>query len=281
MELLQLRYFCDAAKTENFSTTAKHFAVPPSAVSQSIRRLETELGARLFTRRANTVALNATGAEFYEKARAALSLLTEAADAVLSPERGRINICINVSRRRFQPILEAFQQQYPTVELHIKHLVDPTAENFDIVIADQSNHLTGYDKTLLDSEQLAIAIHKSNPLAAKENLTVSMLRNEPFVLMNEQSSMHATVLSVCADFGFRPRIALQSDDPSYLVRLVNLGMGIAIVPLFLSSAFSEEDVVRLPLAGYSRNIYICTPKDKRITKHTEVLLEMLTQACAK
>ena len=281
MELLQLRYFCDAAKTENFSTTAKRFAVPPSAVSQSIRRLETELGARLFTRRANTVSLNATGAEFYEKAHAALSLLTEAADAVLSPERGKINMCINVSRGRFLPVLEAFRQQYPTVELHVKHLVDPSAESFDIVIADQSAHLAGYNKTLLASEQLAIAIHKSNPLAAEENLTVSMLQNEPFVLMNEQSSMHATVLSVCADFGFRPRIALQSDDPGYLVRLVNLGMGVAIVPLFLSSAFSEESVVRLPLAGYARDIYICTPKDKRITKHAEVLLEMLTQACAK
>ena len=48
MELLQLKYFKDAALTENFSHTAKNFYVPQSAVSQSIKRLETELGVELF-----------------------------------------------------------------------------------------------------------------------------------------------------------------------------------------------------------------------------------------
>ena len=42
MELLQLRYFCHAAETESFTVTAKHFCVPPSDISQSIKRLEKE-----------------------------------------------------------------------------------------------------------------------------------------------------------------------------------------------------------------------------------------------
>ena len=48
MEILQLKYFCDSAVTGNFSATAKKFMVPPSAVSQSIKRLENELGTTLF-----------------------------------------------------------------------------------------------------------------------------------------------------------------------------------------------------------------------------------------
>ena len=43
MELLQLKYFRDAAETENFSATAKNFGVPASDISQSIKRLEKEL----------------------------------------------------------------------------------------------------------------------------------------------------------------------------------------------------------------------------------------------
>ena len=43
MELLQLKYFCDSAKTQNFSKTAENFTVPPSNISQSIKRLEKEL----------------------------------------------------------------------------------------------------------------------------------------------------------------------------------------------------------------------------------------------
>lgn len=47
MELLQLTYFCDAASTQNFSQTAKRLNVPPSNISQSVKRLEEELGAEL------------------------------------------------------------------------------------------------------------------------------------------------------------------------------------------------------------------------------------------
>lgn len=53
MELLQLRYFCEAAKCKNFSSIAKKYDVPTSAVSQSLRRLAKEFGCDLFDRSAN------------------------------------------------------------------------------------------------------------------------------------------------------------------------------------------------------------------------------------
>ena len=70
MELLQLKYFADAAVTQNFSRTAKSFFVPTSAVSQSIKRLESELGVKLFSRQANKITLNENGAAFFEIGRA-------------------------------------------------------------------------------------------------------------------------------------------------------------------------------------------------------------------
>ena len=61
MELLQLTDFCDAALTENFSKTAEKYKVPPSNISQSIKRLEKELSIALFDRRANRVVLYPVG----------------------------------------------------------------------------------------------------------------------------------------------------------------------------------------------------------------------------
>ena len=43
MELLQLRYFFESAKTENFSKTAQKFQVPTTSVSASVKRLEKEM----------------------------------------------------------------------------------------------------------------------------------------------------------------------------------------------------------------------------------------------
>jgi len=65
MELLQLKYFCDAAKTQNFSQTAKKFMVPPSDISQTVKRLEKELGVALFSRHANRIVLNENGKRFF------------------------------------------------------------------------------------------------------------------------------------------------------------------------------------------------------------------------
>ena len=61
MEMLQLRYFFLSAKNQNFSATAKMFDVPTTAVSSSVRRLEEELGCKLFDRTHNRIMLNAKG----------------------------------------------------------------------------------------------------------------------------------------------------------------------------------------------------------------------------
>ncbi|MBQ4556163.1 MAG: LysR family transcriptional regulator, partial [Clostridia bacterium] len=47
MELLQLKYFCAAAKAESFVSVANQYMVPPSSISHTIAKLEKELGAQL------------------------------------------------------------------------------------------------------------------------------------------------------------------------------------------------------------------------------------------
>ena len=64
VELLQLRYFYESAKTESFAATAQKFMVPASSVSASVKRLETELGTELFHRTSNRIVLNEKGNSF-------------------------------------------------------------------------------------------------------------------------------------------------------------------------------------------------------------------------
>lgn len=77
MEFLQLKYFFNAAQTENFSKTANTFSVPASAISQSFQRLENELGTALFERRKNRVILNEEGKIFYQTVRQMNSILSD------------------------------------------------------------------------------------------------------------------------------------------------------------------------------------------------------------
>ena len=117
MELLQLKYFCHAAQSCNFSKTAEKFGVPASGISQSIKRLEKELNTNLFDRKSNKIFLNESGRLFYEKANKALLLLEDAVSEISdSGTSGRIKISIAANRRIVISAIKAFMQIYPGVD---------------------------------------------------------------------------------------------------------------------------------------------------------------------
>lgn len=276
MELLQLRYFCDAALSENFSATAKKFGVPTSAVSQSIQRLEKELGASFFSRQANSIKLNDTGKEFFAKVSSSLALLEDAvASASNHTQKRSLSIFIDAKRRHMLKIIEKFKGQYPYIDVNINHNPNTMKKDFDIIIADYDIKLPQYEKHLIVSEGLAIAIHKSNPLSSCKSLTVDMLKNEPFITMNESRPMHKTVMNVCKDFGFVPHITLQSDDPNYVSRLVSLGLGVAITPSSPSPDSYSENVIFYPIKSYTRDIYAYVLQSKQVLPYINDFLSLL------
>ena len=278
MEFLQLRYFCDAARSENFTVTAKKFGVPPSTVSQSIHRLEKGLGVDLFSRQANSIKLSGEGKAFFLKASAALALIDDAVACISSDRQKRtLSICIDARRQRMLRVIENFKKQYPDINVKIKHGFDLSKEAYDIIVADYSLQYPDYDRRLIVSEALAIAINKSNPLALRKKLTVDMLKNEPFIAMSEKRPMHKIVVDICADFGFSPHITLQSDDPSYVSRLVSLGMGVAIVPEFYSSDEFPDNVALYPTSGYTRDTYAYILQSKSALPYIQDFLKLLIE----
>ena len=77
MELLQLKYFAECARTENFSQVAKKYMVPQPSISKTIKKLETELGVNLFDRHGKQISLNTNGRYFYEKVSTALENINQ------------------------------------------------------------------------------------------------------------------------------------------------------------------------------------------------------------
>ena len=64
MELLQLRYFQKVAEYESITKASHYFMIPQPSMSQTISRLEKELGAKLFDRRKGKLFLNEQGQNF-------------------------------------------------------------------------------------------------------------------------------------------------------------------------------------------------------------------------
>ena len=138
MELLQLTYFCNAAETENFSKTAKVYNVPASNISQSIHRLEAELGIKLFDRTANRISLNEKGRQFYEDIKKSLVLIDNAKAKMHEQDEvsGEIRILALTNRRIATKAIEIFEREYGGVSFFINHSPDEDTDKYDLIITD-------------------------------------------------------------------------------------------------------------------------------------------------
>ena len=276
MEFLQLKYFCDAAETENFSKTAKKYLVPTSNISRSIKCLEKELGCELFEHKVNKVSLNYDGKQFYANASQALALL-ENAKMRLSDRseviEGNIRlICLN-NRRTVTRAIEKFSQKYPNVKFIIHHNLD-AEQDFDVFISDVCPYEYS-EKTLLVDEEICIALNVSHPRASKQTVSVAELENERFITMTSGNSMQKITVNVCADAGFSPNIAIQTDDPFYLRKYIEMGLGIAFVPTNSWKGLFHDGVVLKRLDHIRRKTYIFLPKGKYIRRSVELFLQAL------
>ena len=276
MELLQLKYFCDAAKSENFSRTAQKYGVPSSGVSQSIRRLEKELGVELFTRHSNKLYLNDKGKLFYERVTKSLGILSDAVTEVCdSCDSGRINICVNSNRRIVMNAVEKFRKAFPNVNVTAKHFCSPLSDEFDLIVSNEDSALKGFVSKKLLNERIGVAFSKKYD--TEDRNSFSEFRDSPFVTMSEGSSLYRITKSVCGDYGFEPNIVVQSDDPFYVRRCVELGLGVAIVPMLTWKGQFAENVLLKTIDGYTRDTYVFTSSHKYLSAIAKRFIELLVE----
>ncbi|MBQ2865184.1 MAG: LysR family transcriptional regulator [Clostridia bacterium] len=282
MEILQLRYFCSAAESENFSSTASRFRVPPSDISQSIKRLERELDTPLFVRSANRVRLSHKGREFYLKISRILQQLDSAVEELTAPDSGgQLKIQIGSIRRIAMQALERFRTQYPHVDIVVQHSYTAPADDFDLIITTQPPDPKDYGRTRLLSEKLCLAVRRDSNIAKSGCLSAEALSKEAFVSMTAGTPLFDLTREVCARLGFNPHIAIQSDDPYYVRKCVEMGLGVTIVPAISWRGQFSGDTLLLPLAGEERHSYICSPINRIKTQSSEAFVRILAEECRK
>ena len=279
MELLQLRKFCHAARSGSFARTAEHFGVPPSDISQTVRRLEEELGVRLFDRRANAVTLNSRGEAFARQVQQSLSALDGAVSAARDDgESGEVHICVNANRRIVMDAVEQFRHRWSGVSIHTRTFCDPTGERFDLIVSAEDEALAGYDRQKLLSERLAVAVSAHGPYAGWDG-ALSSLAHAPFITMGKGTSMYRLTHDLCRWAGFTPRIAVQSDDPYYVRKCVELGLGVAVVPLFSWQGQFGAGVVLHPLPQ-QRDTWLYTAPGRYLPLCARRFRDLLVEKCS-
>ena len=264
MELLQLKYFCAAAESENLSRVAKQYMVPVSNISQSIKRLEGELGVELFYHKGNKIELNEDGRSFYSYASRSLSLLGDAKEKLYDKgERlsGVVRIACVTNHGLVTRAILQFVKDHPEVEFVVTH--SNNDGKFDIYISNKGPKEYG-ERLLLVDDTVCVMMNPNHPLAKKDEVTVSDLECERFVCHSPGGSMKDIATDLCLKAGFSPNFVIQTYDVSYVRHFVRAGLGIAIVP---GTWRTHTGLVFKELPGVRRKTYAFT-SDRGYTSRT-------------
>lgn len=261
MELLQLRYFYESAKHENFAKTAEKYMVPASSVSASIKRLEDELGCKLFNRQSNRIILNENGRQL----QSSLSLIFEEFDQAIykiqknAPLKTEIRMLVLAMREHICEIMLEYQKLYPNVHFIAMLDADNRSESeYDIIIDKSNTQYKEYKRHELGNYRICFMAPPEHPLVDKD-LVMKDLRHERFITLEYDLGTNSTLFECCKNADFYPDIVLQTNDRQYFRRAASEGIGIG---LWLNS----------PLAPAPKNLVELKVNDLQI-RHTLYLYQ--------
>jgi len=261
----RLRTLGAVAEHGSFSRAAEQLGYTQSAVSQQIAALEQEVGLTLLNRALRPVALTDAGRLLAGHAARVLEQLATAEaqlDALRGLRAGRLRVAAFGSAfATFLPAgLAQFRARNPDVELEPVE-AEPDASipllrrgEVDLAIVyrfGDAGDDEGLEVThLLDDEHRAV-LPRRHRLAARKTIAVADLSDEPWIVPHADGPARGyrqMLERLCADAGFTPQIALETDDLQAVQALVGAGLGIALMHDLTMPTRRQSIAVR-PLTG--------------------------------
>lgn len=245
MTLQQLAYFVALADVRSFTRAAALAGVAQPTLSRQLRVLEEELGAALFDRGAREgPTLSPAGEALLPLARRMLADAETARGAVadlVGLRRGRVRVgatpslCIGV----LADVLRVFHERHPDIRLELSESgsqpLVTSLERGDLDLALVIVPATGVDPALVTTpllrERLSVASPSSGgPLTGRGTLTVAELGRRPLVVPRRGYDLRESTVGALAAAGVTPRFAVEGGEMDAVLRLVEAGTGVAVVP---------------------------------------------------
>jgi DNA-binding transcriptional LysR family regulator len=253
MELRHLRYFTAVVQWKGYREASRRLHIAQPAISQTIADLELELGLKLFSRAKRSAQLTPEGEVFYAEAVRTLAQAELAINTAKRAARGDIGKLsigfLGSATYAFLPeLVRTFKAQYPGVKLSLRELSPLQQElAFDNGLID-----VGFTRTLkaergrtlssrhLYDDPLMAVLPASRQVKAKR-VHISDLANESFVLFprEEAPELFDTIISMCNDAGFSPRIENEPNIMQTVLSLVEAEEGVSIVPACVRNLRSD------------------------------------------
>ena len=282
MEWNQLQKFMVVAKEEHFSRAAEMLNMTQPSLSQTIKRLEEELGYPLFLRNGKKIRLNESGRIFLQTVMQ-MNELMQNTRTQLEELNGRahtnVSILFTTASKLLPELLLYLKKRNPETQYHI-HQWQAEKEGFedDIQILssdlEHTEHLPEVEDVLL-REEILLALPQNHPLLDKEKIILSDLVQEEFISLNEYWQLGKEIKAAMERVSFVPKATMIVDNPNMMRELLKARLGIAFVPSVSWDAFAGYEIVLRSVEGInlSRYIYLRTKPRKYLTREQKECIQ--------
>jgi DNA-binding transcriptional LysR family regulator len=240
MDINQLEVLVAVAQEKSFSRAAETLHRTQPAVSQAIRRLETELGEPLFDRSSKDGTPTAAGRVLLGVAQQILNLRHSAHSALKELKdlhRGKLTLSANEYTVMYLlPILPVFRARHPHIKVEVKRSLasripsEILGRDTEIGIVSFKPSDAAIAAVPVVMDELTLIVPPDHPLAAKQTVSVRELGAESFIAHNVASPYRERVVRTFEKYRTPLNISMEMPTLEAIKRFVEQGMGVALVP---------------------------------------------------
>lgn len=291
MNLEQLQGFLTVAETGHFTKAAAELHVAQPTLSRQISTLEAELGSELFNRARGNITLTAAGETLFPVAARMLAdaeRIRFQMQEMAGLRRGRVRLgappsmCVSVVAEVVGP----YHENYPGVDLHLREsgshrlLNELVGGTVDLALIVASEHDPASAESLehtplLVEELLVISADSTHFAQHGQELTLRQLAAMPQIVFSESYDLRAATMEAYRQQDLSPNVVLEGAEMDAVLRFVERGLGVAVVPATILLDRPGLDSRRLVEPSLTRTISLAHRKDVKLSRAAAAMHQMI------
>ncbi|CAA6678966.1 MULTISPECIES: LysR family transcriptional regulator [unclassified Lentimonas] len=274
LDARQLTNFCEIVNAQSMRKAAKNLNLTTSAVSHSLKRLEEDLGCKLFERDSRKMALTYTGQRLFSYADELLNNLTNARQLVndwsdVSQKTLRIGATSSACQYLIPVALRELKESFPGMNIQIipgtSYELKKGIDDHQIDIAIYPSTLPNYKKNQIPigSDTLHFIVHPMHPWAIEGKADISQIESQQLIITGSKGYTFDLVDEYFRTHSVNLMPFIEIANEEVIKRLVELDIGIGILPQWM--------IQREELAGSLKSLPLSRRSLKRpwIITHLE------------
>jgi DNA-binding transcriptional LysR family regulator len=292
MDVRDLQVFLAVASRLNFTRAGEDVHLSQPSVSVRIRRLEEELGVKLFEQLGKKVALTGAGRLLEPPARRVVAALDDARhviEEIQGLERGILKIGASTTPGIYlvPKLVAGFKRLHPKIEVHLEikdtRQVEEGLLRNDYDFGFVGGHLVGGEVEILPwrTDEIVLVAPPEHALAQRKQVQLKDVEKQQFIFRESGSATRVAINEKLRSLNLQPVAVMEMDNPEAVKQAVQAGLGLAFLSRFVVGTELKVGtlvVLKVRELTIHRELKITYRKDKHLSRAAQAFIEMARQA---